>query len=48
MIAAGFVFWGLFAIFGVIVIAYLLWMRAADARDPHFTPRQPEDEEDAP
>lgn len=23
---AGFIFWGLFLVFGVIVIAYVLWM----------------------
>ena len=27
---AGFVFWGLFLVFGLIVVAYLLWMRRVE------------------
>lgn len=27
MIEAGFTFWGLFLTFGVIVVAYIAWMR---------------------
>jgi hypothetical protein len=29
---AGFIFWGLFLVFGVIVVAYFLWMRWAERR----------------
>ena len=27
---AGFVFWGLFLVFGLFVVAYLAWMRRAE------------------
>ena len=27
MLGAGFVFWGLFLVFALIVVAYLIWMR---------------------
>ena len=27
MIEAGFVFWGLFLVFALIVVAYVIWMR---------------------
>lgn len=30
---AGFVFWGLFLVFGIIVVCYAVWMWAAE-RDP--------------
>ncbi len=26
VLGAGFVFWGLFLVFGLVVVAYLLWM----------------------
>jgi hypothetical protein len=36
VIEAGFVFWGLFLVFGLIVVAYLIWMVKAegDEDDP--------------
>ncbi len=42
--AAGFIFWGLFAVFGIIVALYIIWMRRADRRQDTL-PRQ--DESDA-
>ena len=30
---AGFIFWGLFAVFAVIVALYLLWMWGLEARE---------------
>jgi hypothetical protein len=30
MNGAGFVFWGLFVVFGVIVVAYIAWMRRTE------------------
>ena len=33
MSGPGFVFWGLFASFGAILILYLIWMRRADRKD---------------
>lgn len=33
VLEAGFVFWGLFLAFGVIVVSYLAWMVLADRRD---------------
>lgn len=33
MMAAGFTFWGLFVVFGAIVIGYIFWMRQANKKD---------------
>jgi phage shock protein PspC (stress-responsive transcriptional regulator) len=30
---AGFVFWGLFAVFGVVVVAYVAWMVVIERRE---------------
>ena len=30
---AGFIFWGLFLVFGVIVAAYAFWMRWVERKD---------------
>jgi hypothetical protein len=32
MASAGFVFWGLFLVFGLIVLGYVLWMRRVERR----------------
>ena len=32
ILGAGFIFWGLFATFGVIVLLYLLWMWWVEGR----------------
>ena len=40
--AAGFIFWGLFAVFGVIVALYIVWMGRADRRHRDTAPRQAE------
>jgi hypothetical protein len=33
MLEAGFVFWGLFLVFGLIVVAYVIWMRWVERGD---------------
>ena len=33
MLEAGFVFWGLFLVFGLIVVAYIIWMRWVERGD---------------
>lgn len=33
MTEAGFVFWGLFLVFGLIVVAYVIWMRWVERGD---------------
>ncbi len=33
VLEAGFVFWGLFAVSALIVVAYLAWMRREDRRE---------------
>lgn len=40
VLEAGFIFWGLFLVFGLIVAGYLLWMYMAerDERDPDPPP----------
>ncbi len=43
---AGFVFWGLFLVFGVIVALYLVWMRWVEG--PGEPPVQQTRDEEAP
>lgn len=38
ILEAGFVFWGLFLVFGLIVVAYLVWMAWAETRTPTEAP----------
>ena len=39
---AGFIFWGLFLVFGVIVVGYILWMRWVEGSDhPVEEPERP-------
>ena len=42
MLEAGFIFWGLFLVFGLIVAGYLVWMYSAERgeadRDPQSEP----------
>jgi len=45
---AGFIFWGLFLAFGVIVVAYLLWMRWAEREAPPPGGRSPNKEKRGP
>ena len=45
MTGPGFVFWGLFAVFGVIVLAYLIWMFRTERRAPSPTADPPGDGE---
>lgn len=33
MIEAGFVFWGLFVVFGLFVVAYLAWMWRTEKKE---------------
>jgi len=33
MMRAGFVFWGLYLVFGIILVLYLLWMRRVERRE---------------
>ena len=33
MIEAGFIFWGLFLVFGLIVASYVVWMRSVERDD---------------
>ena len=42
ILEAGFIFWGLFLVFGVIVVGYILWMRWVEGRDhPEEEPEEP-------
>jgi hypothetical protein len=34
VVEAGFVFWGLFLVFALIVVAYLIWMVRIERDDP--------------
>ena len=38
---AGFVFWGLFLVFGLIVVAYLIWMRRVERTGGSRVPNTP-------
>lgn len=40
--ATGFIFWGLFVVFGVIVALYIVWMRHTERRHQNTAPRQAE------
>ncbi len=33
ILAVGFVFWGLFAVFGGIVVGYIAWMRHVERKE---------------
>jgi hypothetical protein len=33
IIAAGFAFWGLFAVFGIIAVGYVVWMRYVERNE---------------
>ena len=35
VVEAGFVFWGLFVVSALVVVAYLAWMRREDRKDDH-------------
>lgn len=45
---AGFVFWGLFLVFGFIVVAYLVWMLWAEGREGSSAPVPAQPDEEAP
>lgn len=36
---AGFIFWGLFLVFGIIVVAYIIWMVHVERGDSGPPPR---------
>ena len=45
---AGFVFWGLFLVFGLFVVAYLAWMRHAERAEASSESAWDQDEEGNP
>ena len=48
VLEAGFIFWGLFLVFGFIVVGYLVWMLWTEGREASSTPIQAQPDEDAP
>jgi len=45
---AGFVFWGLFLVFGLFVVAYLVWMRGVERTEASSEPVRDRVEEESP
>ena len=45
---AGFVFWGLFLVFGLFVVAYVVWMRQAERAEAEEEPIPDRVEEEGP
>ena len=35
VLEAGFIFWGLFLVFGLILVAYILWMGWVEKQEKH-------------
>jgi len=45
---AGFIFWGLFLVFALIVVGYLFWMVWAEGREASSAPVQAQPDEEVP
>ena len=48
VLEAGFIFWGLFLVFGFIVVGYLVWMLWAEGREASSVRVKAQPDEEAP